>query len=116
MCRVSGECAVLLDGDGWVLDTRSWMGSTGIAICVRRCGLRGPRARCWGRVSGVCRGQSASGVDGGGPGELWRMCWVRGRWGVGPGSLRREEGGPGRFLTSLGEAWVHGVEVDWGVS
>src|SRR5665213_2882340 len=29
------------------------------------------------------------------------------------GSLRRGEGGPRRFLTSLGEAWVHGVEVDW---
>ena len=30
------------------------------------------------------------------------------------GSLRRDEGGPRRFLTSLSEAWVHGVEVDWG--
>jgi acyl transferase domain-containing protein/short-subunit dehydrogenase/acyl carrier protein len=30
------------------------------------------------------------------------------------GSLRRNEGGPGRFLRSLGEVWVHGVEVDWG--
>ncbi len=29
------------------------------------------------------------------------------------GSLRREEGGPGRFLASLSEAWVRGVEVDW---
>jgi len=29
------------------------------------------------------------------------------------GSLRREQGGPERFLTSLGEAWVHGVGVDW---
>jgi acyl transferase domain-containing protein/acyl carrier protein len=29
------------------------------------------------------------------------------------GSLRRGEGGPRRFLTSLGEAWVHGVDVDW---
>jgi acyl transferase domain-containing protein/NADP-dependent 3-hydroxy acid dehydrogenase YdfG/acyl carrier protein len=29
------------------------------------------------------------------------------------GSLRRGEGGPERFLTSLGEAWVRGVEVDW---
>ncbi len=29
------------------------------------------------------------------------------------GSLRREEGGPGRFLVSLSEAWVRGVEVDW---
>jgi polyketide synthase 7 len=39
--------------------------------------------------------------------------------GVGPapahvvGSLRRGEGGARRFLTSLGEAWTHGVEVDW---
>ncbi len=30
------------------------------------------------------------------------------------GSLRRGEGGPQRFLTSLGEAWVRGVDVDWG--
>src|ERR1700689_669614 len=32
----------------------------------------------------------------------------------GGGSLRRDEGGPGRFLRSLGEAWVRGVGVDWG--
>jgi polyketide synthase 7 len=29
------------------------------------------------------------------------------------GSLRRGEGGMRRFLTSLGEAWTHGVQVDW---
>ncbi|MFI6982155.1 SDR family NAD(P)-dependent oxidoreductase [Embleya sp. NPDC050154] len=29
------------------------------------------------------------------------------------GSLRRNEGGPDRFLTSLGEAFVNGVDVDW---
>jgi acyl transferase domain-containing protein len=29
------------------------------------------------------------------------------------GSLRRDQGGPERFMTSLGEAWVRGVEVDW---
>ncbi|KUJ54348.1 polyketide synthase [Streptomyces albus subsp. albus] len=29
------------------------------------------------------------------------------------GSLRRDEGGPDRFLTSLGEAWTRGVDVDW---
>jgi acyl transferase domain-containing protein/thioesterase domain-containing protein len=29
------------------------------------------------------------------------------------GSLRRDDGGARRFLTSLGEAWTHGVEVDW---
>jgi acyl transferase domain-containing protein len=29
------------------------------------------------------------------------------------GSLRRGEGGPERFLRSLGEAWVRGVSVDW---
>ncbi len=29
------------------------------------------------------------------------------------GSLRREQGGLERFLTSLGEAWVRGVDVDW---
>jgi acyl transferase domain-containing protein/NADPH:quinone reductase-like Zn-dependent oxidoreductase/NADP-dependent 3-hydroxy acid dehydrogenase YdfG/acyl carrier protein len=29
------------------------------------------------------------------------------------GSLRRGEGGQERFVRSLGEAWVHGVEVDW---
>ena len=30
------------------------------------------------------------------------------------GSLRRDEGGLERFLLSLGEVWVRGVEVDWG--
>ncbi len=30
------------------------------------------------------------------------------------GSLRREQGGPERFLGSLAELWTHGVEVDWG--
>ncbi|AGP52920.1 type I polyketide synthase [Streptomyces rapamycinicus] len=30
------------------------------------------------------------------------------------GSLRRDEGGPERFLASLGEAFVRGVAVDWG--
>jgi acyl transferase domain-containing protein/NADPH:quinone reductase-like Zn-dependent oxidoreductase/short-subunit dehydrogenase/acyl carrier protein len=30
------------------------------------------------------------------------------------GSLRREQGGLERFLLSLGEAWVRGVQVDWG--
>ncbi|MGX1887856.1 SDR family NAD(P)-dependent oxidoreductase, partial [Streptomyces sp. NPDC055287] len=29
------------------------------------------------------------------------------------GTLRRDDGGLDRFLTSLAEAWVHGVEVDW---
>ncbi len=29
------------------------------------------------------------------------------------GSLRRDDGGLGRFLTSLGEAWVGGVDVQW---
>ena len=29
------------------------------------------------------------------------------------GSLRRGEGGARRFLASLGEAWVDGVDVDW---
>ncbi|MGW0871132.1 type I polyketide synthase [Streptomyces sp. NPDC002740] len=29
------------------------------------------------------------------------------------GSLRRDEGGPVRFLTSVAAAHVHGVEVDW---
>ncbi len=29
------------------------------------------------------------------------------------GSLRRDDGGLERFLSSLGEAWVHGVDVDW---
>jgi acyl transferase domain-containing protein len=29
------------------------------------------------------------------------------------GSLRRGDGGPRRFLTSLGEAWARGVSVDW---
>ncbi len=29
------------------------------------------------------------------------------------GSLRRDDGGAGRFLTSLAEAWVRGIPVDW---
>ena len=29
------------------------------------------------------------------------------------GSLRREQGGPERFLTSLAQAWAGGVSVDW---
>ncbi|HEY5195316.1 MAG TPA: type I polyketide synthase [Solirubrobacteraceae bacterium] len=29
------------------------------------------------------------------------------------GSLRRGDGGPGRFLMSLSELWVRGVEIDW---
>ncbi|KPI09995.1 6-deoxyerythronolide-B synthase, partial [Actinobacteria bacterium OK074] len=29
------------------------------------------------------------------------------------GSLRRDQGGPDRFLTSLAEAWVRGIPVDW---
>ncbi|MFF2655704.1 type I polyketide synthase, partial [Streptomyces sp. NPDC058045] len=29
------------------------------------------------------------------------------------GSLRRDEGGWDRFMTSVAEAWVRGVEVDW---
>ncbi len=33
--------------------------------------------------------------------------------GVAIGSLRRGEGGPCRFLTSLGQAWVRGATVDW---
>ncbi len=32
---------------------------------------------------------------------------------VAVGCLRRDEGGLERFLASLGEAWVRGVEVDW---
>jgi acyl transferase domain-containing protein/acyl carrier protein len=31
------------------------------------------------------------------------------------GSLRRNEGGPRRFMSSLAEAWVRGVQVDWSV-
>ncbi|MER5651361.1 SDR family NAD(P)-dependent oxidoreductase, partial [Streptosporangium sp. NPDC002524] len=33
--------------------------------------------------------------------------------GAAVGTLRRDEGGMDRFLLSLGEAFVHGVEVDW---
>ncbi|GLX22913.1 type I polyketide synthase [Streptomyces lavendulae] len=29
------------------------------------------------------------------------------------GTLRREEGGPQRFLASLAQAWTHGAPVDW---
>ncbi|WP_341720667.1 type I polyketide synthase [Micromonospora sp. FIMYZ51] len=38
-----------------------------------------------------------------------------GRPGVVVGSLRRDDGGVGRFLTSLAEAYVRGVAVDWPV-
>ncbi|GAB2758412.1 hypothetical protein GCM10027199_35930 [Amycolatopsis magusensis] len=34
---------------------------------------------------------------------------------VAVGSLRRDEGGPARFMTSLAEAYVAGVRVDWRV-
>ncbi|MEU8633146.1 SDR family NAD(P)-dependent oxidoreductase [Amycolatopsis sp. NPDC048633] len=33
--------------------------------------------------------------------------------GIAIGSLRRDDGGLERFLTSLAEAYVHGVDVDW---
>ncbi|GAA1952205.1 hypothetical protein GCM10009754_21410 [Amycolatopsis minnesotensis] len=36
--------------------------------------------------------------------------------GVVVGSLRRGDGGLDRFLRSLGEVWVRGVDVDWSVS
>jgi polyketide synthase 12 len=32
---------------------------------------------------------------------------------VAVGSLRREDGGPERFLVSVAEAWAHGASVDW---
>jgi mycoketide-CoA synthase len=32
------------------------------------------------------------------------------------GSLRRRDGGAERFLTSLADAWVGGVDVDWGAA
>jgi NADPH:quinone reductase-like Zn-dependent oxidoreductase/NADP-dependent 3-hydroxy acid dehydrogenase YdfG/acyl carrier protein len=32
------------------------------------------------------------------------------------GTLRRDDGGAERFLASLAEMWVHGVEVDWRVA
>ena len=31
------------------------------------------------------------------------------------GSLRRDDGGLDRFVASMARAFVHGVEVDWGV-
>ncbi|MFJ2598877.1 type I polyketide synthase [Streptomyces erythrochromogenes] len=34
--------------------------------------------------------------------------------GLALGSLRRDDGGPERMMTSLAEAHVHGVRVDWG--
>ncbi|WP_239157704.1 type I polyketide synthase [Streptomyces sp. SID13726] len=33
--------------------------------------------------------------------------------GVALGTLRRDQGGPERFLDSLGQAYVHGAQVDW---
>ncbi|AGL16509.1 type I polyketide synthase [Actinoplanes sp. N902-109] len=36
---------------------------------------------------------------------------IEGRWAV--GSLRRDDGGQRRLLTSLAEAWTHGATVDW---
>jgi len=38
---------------------------------------------------------------------------ARGVAGVAVGSLRRDEGGPERFVTSLAEGWVRGLDVDW---
>jgi acyl transferase domain-containing protein/NADPH:quinone reductase-like Zn-dependent oxidoreductase/acyl carrier protein len=32
---------------------------------------------------------------------------------VAVGSLRRQQGGPERFLSSVAEVWTHGVDVDW---
>ena len=46
-------------------------------------------------------------------GETLEDLGVEGRVGV-VGSLRRGEGGMGRFVRSLAEAWVCGVPVDWG--
>jgi acyl transferase domain-containing protein/acyl carrier protein len=46
-------------------------------------------------------------------GETLEDLGVEGRVGV-VGSLRRGEGGLGRFAHSLAEAWVCGVPVDWG--
>ena len=50
---------------------------------------------CWRCVEGVGGTDSAVGV-------------------VVVGSLRRGEGGLGRFLRSVGELWVAGGGVDWG--
>jgi acyl transferase domain-containing protein len=51
----------------------------------------------------------AGGLTGAGSGDTWV-----GPAGVGViGSLRRQDGGPERFLVSLAEAWVRGVEVNW---
>ncbi|AGP59479.1 hypothetical protein M271_40500, partial [Streptomyces rapamycinicus NRRL 5491] len=36
---------------------------------------------------------------------------IEDRWAV--GSLRRDDGGPRRLLTSVAEAWTHGAAVDW---
>ncbi len=53
-----------------------------------------------GAGAGAGPGAGAAGAGAGGVGVV--------------GSLRREEGGPGRFLRSLSEVWVRGVGVDWG--
>jgi acyl transferase domain-containing protein/acyl carrier protein len=51
---------------------------------------------------------ATSGVDGGG------TCGVgTGEGSVAIGSLRRDDGGPRRFLLSLGEAWAVGTQIDW---
>ncbi len=50
-------------------------------------------------------GRDAGGQDGGQDGTDEELCVV--------GSLRREEGGPDRFLRSLAEAWAQGLPVDW---
>ncbi len=47
-------------------------------------------------------------------GETLEDVGLEGRVGV-LGSLRRGEGGLGRFVESLAQAWVCGVGVDWGV-
>ena len=49
---------------------------------------------------------SAAERDDDAPGRDWQGV-------VAIGSLRRDEGGPERFLASVAQAWAHGASVDW---
>jgi acyl transferase domain-containing protein/acyl carrier protein len=55
----------------------------------------------------------AHGVVGGAHGAVGRAHGVVGEETAVIGSLRRDSGGPVRFVTSLAEAWVHGAGVRW---
>ena len=46
-------------------------------------------------------------------GSLLETAEVHGTDAIAVGSLRRDDGGPTRFLAGVAEAWAGGVEIDW---